>query len=90
MIGSNCGQGIEGFLTICGRLKSAVDRPLWIKPNAGLPEMEGGRVVYRETPEGFAGRAAELVAAGASFLGGCCGTNPEFIRALRCQLKRGS
>ncbi|RMF86727.1 MAG: methionine synthase [Planctomycetota bacterium] len=82
-IGANCGQGIEGYIGICRRLKAATDLPIWIKANAGLPEIVDGKAVYRQTPEGFASRLPELVEAGASFVGGCCGTSPEFIRAAR-------
>lgn len=86
VIGANCGAGIERFVPVCRRLRAATDRPIWIKPNAGLPALEGGRVVYHTTPEDFARHAPELASAGASFLGGCCGTNPDFIRALRARL----
>jgi len=86
VIGANCGQGIEGFVPICQRLRAATDKPLWMKSNAGLPEVEQGRVTYRTTPETFAGYGPALVAAGADFLGGCCGTNPEHIRALKARL----
>jgi methionine synthase I (cobalamin-dependent) len=86
VIGANCGVGIERYVPVCRRLRAATDRPIWIKPNAGLPEVEGGRVVYRTTPEAFAAHVPELVAAGASFIGGCCGTNPDFIRAVRARL----
>lgn len=86
VIGSNCGQGIEGFIPICRRLRAATDRPLWIKANAGLPQVVDGRTVYAQTPEGFADRVPELVAAGANFVGGCCGTTPEFIQAVRRKL----
>jgi methionine synthase I (cobalamin-dependent) len=90
VIGSNCGQGIAGFAAICRRLRSATDRPIWIKANAGLPELAEGRVIYRTTPEEFAGHAAGLLEAGANFLGGCCGTSPEYIRALGVALgKKG-
>ncbi|MBI1388846.1 MAG: methionine synthase [bacterium] len=82
-IGSNCGQGVEGFIPICQRLHAASPLPIWIKANAGLPEMENGEVVYKTTPEQFAAHVKPLVEAGASFIGGCCGTNPEFIRAVR-------
>jgi methionine synthase I (cobalamin-dependent) len=85
-IGSNCGQGIEGFIPICRRLKAATDRPVWIKANAGLPEVVDGRTVYKQTPERFAERAAELIDAGARFIGGCCGTSPEFIAAVKKRL----
>jgi 5-methyltetrahydrofolate--homocysteine methyltransferase len=83
VIGANCGQGIEGFVPICRRLRAATDKPLWMKANAGLPELVEGRVTYRTTPEVFASFGPALAAAGAQFLGGCCGTNPDFIRALR-------
>ena len=85
-IGSNCGQGIEGFLPICQRLHAASDRPIWIKANAGLPEIVAGETVYKQTPEGFADHVPGLIEAGASFVGGCCGTTPEFIRAVRNRL----
>ncbi len=82
-VGANCGVGIEAYVPVCRRLRAASDLPVWIKPNAGLPKLEGGRLVYRTTPEQFAEHAKALVAAGASFVGGCCGTTPDFIRALR-------
>lgn len=82
VVGSNCGQGIAGFVDICRRLRAATDRPIWIKANAGLPEMVDGRTVYRTTPEEFAGHLKTLRDAGAAFVGGCCGTSPDFIRAL--------
>ncbi len=82
-IGSNCGQGIEGFVKIAARLKAATDRPVWIKANAGLPEMIDGRTVYAQTPEKFAAVVPSLLEAGASFVGGCCGTTPDFIRAVK-------
>jgi 5-methyltetrahydrofolate--homocysteine methyltransferase len=89
VIGSNCGQGIAGFAAICRRLRGVTDRPLWIKANAGLPEMVDGQVVYRTTPAEFARHAGELLEAGAAFLGGCCGTTPDFIRALGEALRKG-
>ena len=92
VIGSNCGRTIQNFIPLCRRLHSATDRPIWIKPNAGLPGWVEGRLVYPTTPEQFAGAIPALVEAGASFVGGCCGTTPEFIRAIKDQLRtlRGS
>jgi 5-methyltetrahydrofolate--homocysteine methyltransferase len=87
-VGSNCGQGIAGFVEICRRLHAASGRPVWIKPNAGLPEVVDGRTVYRQTPEQFAEYVPPLVEAGAGFLGGCCGTTPEYVRAIRRKLSR--
>ena len=86
VIGANCGNGIEGQVPICARLARATDRPVWIKANAGLPVLEGGRLVYRTTPEEFASQLGELLDAGARFIGGCCGTSPAFIAALRARL----
>lgn len=83
VIGSNCGQGIEGFVKLCAKMKANTHLPIWIKGNAGLPVMEGDAAIYKTTPETFASFAQPLLAAGADFIGGCCGTSPEFIRALR-------
>lgn len=82
VIGANCGRDVDAYVGICRRFRSACALPLWIKPNAGLPELVGGRPVYRMTPETFESCASALREAGASFLGGCCGTDPAFIRAL--------
>ncbi|MGD0537264.1 MAG: homocysteine S-methyltransferase family protein [Verrucomicrobiota bacterium] len=86
VIGANCGVGIERYVPVCRRLKAATDRPVWIKANAGLPAMVNGRIVYQTTPEVFASHVPELVKAGASFIGGCCGTSPAFIRAVKQRL----
>ena len=86
VIGANCGQGIEGYIGIARRFSQATDLPIWIKANAGIPKMVGAEVTYETTPEQFASRAGELLAAGVSFIGGCCGTSPEFIRALKKEL----
>ena len=82
VISANCGQGMTGYIDITRRMRAATDRPLWIKPNAGLPELIDGRTVYRTTPEEFAAQVPALLDAGASFVGGCCGTTPDFIRAV--------
>jgi methionine synthase I (cobalamin-dependent) len=82
VIGANCGQGIEGFQSICSRLRAATHLPIWIKPNAGLPSLSHGHAIYTTTPEQFARHVSDLIEAGASFVGGCCGTGPEFISAI--------
>jgi len=81
-VGTNCGQGIAGFIPLCRRIRAATDLPVWIKPNAGLPEIVEGEVVYNTTPEEFASYIPDLVQAGASFIGGCCGTNDMFISEI--------
>lgn len=86
IIGANCGQGVDGYILVCRRLREVTDLPLWIKPNAGLPEMVEGKAVYRTTPDEFAGKIMDLMQAGASFVGGCCGTSPDFIRAVSARL----
>jgi methionine synthase I (cobalamin-dependent) len=82
VIGANCGQGIEGFLNICKRLKASSELPIWIKPNAGMSEFNGTKAVYKTTPEDFTKYVPEILNAGADFIGGCCGTSPEFIKAI--------
>ncbi len=81
-VGANCGAGPEAFAEVCRRLRVACELPVWLKPNAGMPSVVDGKVVYAASPAEFAVSVAGLLGAGASFVGGCCGTNPEFIRAL--------
>jgi methionine synthase I (cobalamin-dependent) len=82
-IGANCGQGIEAFLAICKRIRQATDLPIWMKPNAGLPEVVDDKTVFRTTAREFVHYVPELIQAGADFIGGCCGTDQAFIKAIR-------
>lgn len=82
VVGANCGQGIEGFIAICKRMRAVTKLPLWMKANAGLPVMKDGKAYYEITPAQFAVHVPALLAAGANFVGGCCGTSPDFIRAV--------
>ncbi len=86
IIGANCGCGVELYIGIAARLRAVTSKPIWIKANAGLPEMVDGEPRYSMGPAVFAGFARALRDAGAGYIGGCCGTNPEFIRALRAAL----
>ena len=89
VIGSNCGQGIAGFVKICARFKAAANgHPIWIKGNAGLPKMVDGKATYETTPQQFASFIPALIDAGANFIGGCCGTSPEFIREVSLRLRK--
>lgn len=83
IIGSNCGNGIENMIRIAAEFKRHTSLPLIIQSNAGLPEIRDGELVYPETPEFMAEKCRELLAVGVSILGGCCGTTPEHIRAIR-------
>lgn len=83
IVGSNCGHGIEAMVEIAREFRARTDRPVAIQSNAGLPEPRAGGVVYPEGPEFMASRSAALVECGVSLIGGCCGTTPEHIRAIR-------
>jgi 5-methyltetrahydrofolate--homocysteine methyltransferase len=87
-VGSNCGQGTEGMLAVAGEFAQATDLPLLIQANAGLPVLTGGVVHYPETPADMAEVLPELQAAGVKIVGGCCGTTPDHIAALRETLDR--
>ena len=81
-IGANCGVGVERAADLCKRLHAATSLPVWIKPNAGLPTIDSSGLHYATSAEFFASHFAALRDAGASFVGACCGSTPEFIRAL--------
>jgi 5-methyltetrahydrofolate--homocysteine methyltransferase len=83
VIGSNCGNGIDKMIQIAVELKKSSRLPLIIQSNAGLPINREGEIVYPETPEFFAQKVTELIDAGVSIVGGCCGTTPDTIRAMR-------
>ena len=89
-VGANCGVGVELSVPICKRLCAACDLPVWIKPNAGLPTIEGTAIHYATSAEYFASHYAALAEAGASFVGSCCGSTPDFIRALVAARKAAS
>jgi 5-methyltetrahydrofolate--homocysteine methyltransferase len=83
VIGSNCGNGIEAMIEIAREFKKHSSLPLIIQSNAGLPEMQDGQPVYRESPEFMTKKARALIDIGVRIIGGCCGTTPEHIAALR-------
>lgn len=83
IIGSNCGNGLEMMIEIAKEFITGTDLPVIIQSNAGLPRYAEGRIIYNESPEFFGDRAGMLVKLGVSIIGGCCGTNPEHIRAIR-------
>ncbi|TSK06768.1 MAG: bifunctional homocysteine S-methyltransferase/methylenetetrahydrofolate reductase [Geobacter sp.] len=82
LVGANCGAGPLELLATVKRIAAACSLPIAAYPNSGFPEYLEGRYIYRTTPEYFADRAEELVEAGASLVGGCCGTTPEHIRVM--------
>jgi 5-methyltetrahydrofolate--homocysteine methyltransferase len=89
IVGSNCGNGIEEMIDIVKAIR-AVDPiiPIMIQSNAGVPEYVDGKTLFRETPEMMASFVPQLIKAGANIIGGCCGTTPEHIKAMRNILKQ--
>lgn len=85
VLGCNCGTGIHGadYVQLVGRYRKLTARPIMVQPNAGQPRLDRGRIIYEETAEAMAASVPEFVAAGASVIGGCCGTTPEHIRLFR-------
>lgn len=80
--GFNCGLSPELMLPFVRRLKELSTKPIIVKPNAGIPRVEGGKTVFDMKPAEFASCVKKLVEAGASVIGGCCGMTDEFIREL--------
>jgi len=83
IIGSNCGNGFEKMVEIAKEFKKYSNLPIIIQSNAGQPVNKNGEAVYLETPEFFAEKAKELIDIGVSIIGGCCGTTPEHITAMK-------
>ena len=84
IVGANCGNGIERMIEIVGQMRAANKTiPILVHANAGLPKNVGGDVVFPETPEDMAALAPKLAAAGANIIGGCCGTTPAHIKAIK-------
>jgi len=87
IVGANCGAGMRDMVGIIRRMRAAHPGvPLMAQANAGLPKEVGGVTVFPETPAETAAQVPALVAAGANIVGGCCGTTPDHIRALRAAL----
>lgn len=83
VVGSNCGNGIENMVSIALECRKCTRLPIIIQSNAGIPELKGDVAVYPETPDFMAARVEDLLAAGVNIIGGCCGTTPAHIRAIR-------
>ena len=83
IIGANCGTGPEDYPDIAKTLCRATKRPVLVEPNAGIPRLVAGKTVFPMTPGQFAKFVRPILKAGARIVGGCCGTTPEHIRAVR-------
>ncbi|MBM3123729.1 MAG: bifunctional homocysteine S-methyltransferase/methylenetetrahydrofolate reductase [Chloroflexi bacterium] len=88
VIGVNCSGGPSQLLRILKQMKQAVpEGKFWVKPNAGWPEQVGGRIMYPADPEYFGEYAVSLRESGANVIGGCCGTTPQHIAAMKRALE---
>ena len=83
VLGLNCSVGPKSMLDALEHLKQLTRLPLSVQPNAGLPQNVGGRNIYLMSPEYLAEYAKRFIQTGAAVVGGCCGTNPDHIRAIR-------
>jgi len=88
-IGANCGKSLADTDRIVEELLAeAGDLPLWVKPNAGVPRIEGEHVVYEAGPDDLARHVSAYAAAGAKVVGGCCGSTPAHVAAIAAVLRR--
>jgi 5-methyltetrahydrofolate--homocysteine methyltransferase len=83
VIGSNCGNGTKNMIVIAQEFIDNSQLPIIIQSNAGLPSVINNSVVYQETPSDFNEFSKTLIDMGVSIIGGCCGTTPDHIRAIR-------
>ncbi len=83
IIGSNCGEGALQMVGIAREFRQHSRLPVAIQSNAGLPSKSDAGLVYSETPDFVAGKAIEMLDLGVQIIGGCCGTSPDHIRAIR-------
>ncbi len=87
-LGANCGRSLDEMIQVVQEYVAAnTGLPLWIKPNAGLPRMDGDISVYDTTPETMGEYAKKFVAAGAKMVGGCCGSSPAHVAAIATAVK---
>jgi 5-methyltetrahydrofolate--homocysteine methyltransferase len=86
-VGANCGRSLSDTAQLVSEfLGAGPGNPLWVKPNAGIPQVRDGSVVYPEDPESFSEQVAQFAAEGAKIVGGCCGSTPEHLAALAGKL----
>ena len=89
IVGTNCGNGLKNMINIVAQMREAVpDIPILVHANAGLPEIRNGEIVYPETPEQMRELIPQIIQAGATIIGGCCGTTPKHIAAMKEAIKQ--
>ena len=82
-VGVNCSLGPDALAPIVERYLEAASVPVLMKPNAGLPQEKDGKTIYNVGPEEFSAQITPLIEKGLRIIGGCCGTTPDFIRAVK-------
>lgn len=83
VLGINCGRSLDDNLVALTQLHAATEKPLWFKPNAGLPEVDAdGQATYSVTPQQMGALVPDWINAGAQVVGGCCGTSPEHLSQI--------
>lgn len=88
VVGANCSTGAQEMIPVIRRMRAAVPIPLIAQPNAGMPVLVEGKAVYTQKPEQMAEFVPQFVEAGARIIGSCCGSTPEFTRAIVSVLNR--
>ncbi len=87
VIGANCSLGPAQLLGIVERLAASCNKPISVQPNAGMPELIDGKTVFPMSPAEMASWVPKLIAAGATYIGGCCGTTPSHIKSIKAALQ---
>lgn len=88
VVGANCSTGAQEMVPVIRRMREAVSIPLIAQPNAGMPVLVEGKTTYTQKPEEMAQFTPQFVQAGANIVGSCCGSTPEFTRAIAAALAR--
>jgi methionine synthase I (cobalamin-dependent) len=88
VIGANCSLTSGEMIDLAAEMRALTDLPLLFQPNAGKPALTDGRAVYMQDPEEFAADMMKMIESGANAVGGCCGTTPDFIRAVRNRIDK--
>ena len=81
-LGINCSVGPEALIPLAAQMRAATDKPLIVQANAGLPQVVDGNTVYTISPQDYAASVKRIMDEGVTIVGGCCGTDPDFIREL--------
>jgi homocysteine S-methyltransferase len=87
VVGLNCSIGPQPMLAAIERMSGVTGRPLCVMPNAGMPRLVEGRYMYLSSPEYFGKYARRFLRAGVRMIGGCCGTTPEHVRAIKAAVR---